>query len=238
MTGREFFTARTVSAALAGFRPARRTAIENVALAAALGRVPAADIVAPDALPGFRRSTVDGYAVRAADTYGASEGLSTVAVDDVAIGGQAGTSSRIENYLGFPAGITGSELVIARRAPPTRRRPPRPPPDPLPIHIPRRNEPTMRRHTRAMLALLAATALVAGACGGGDDGVVGHASSFGRGESASKRASMVAAMSTEGSSIHCTCMPSATAWSTRASVSGGTTCSMRTGLCAVCRQSE
>jgi molybdopterin molybdotransferase len=75
MTGREFFTARTVSDALAGFRPARRTATEDVELAAALGRVPAADIVAPDALPGFRRSTVDGYAVRAADTYGASEGL-------------------------------------------------------------------------------------------------------------------------------------------------------------------
>jgi molybdopterin molybdotransferase len=75
MTGREFFTARTVSDALGGFRPARRTAVEDVPLAAALGRVPAADIVAPEALPGFRRSTVDGYAVRAADTYGASEGL-------------------------------------------------------------------------------------------------------------------------------------------------------------------
>jgi len=75
MTGREFFTARTVSDALAGFRPARRTATEDVALDAALGRVPAVDIVAPEALPGFRRSTVDGYAVRAADTYGASEGL-------------------------------------------------------------------------------------------------------------------------------------------------------------------
>jgi len=47
--GREFFTTRTVAEALAGFRPARRT--------------------------GFARSTVDGYAVRAADTYGVSEGL-------------------------------------------------------------------------------------------------------------------------------------------------------------------
>ena len=41
----------------------------------ALGRVPAEPVAAPHALPGFARSTVDGYAVRAADTYGASEGL-------------------------------------------------------------------------------------------------------------------------------------------------------------------
>ena len=72
---REFFTARTVGEALAGFRPARRTAVEDVGLAEALHRVPAADVRAPAAMPGFARSTVDGYAVRAADTYGASEGL-------------------------------------------------------------------------------------------------------------------------------------------------------------------
>jgi molybdopterin molybdotransferase len=72
---REFFTARRVGEALAGFRPARRTAVETVELAEALHRVPATDIRAPTAMPGFARSTVDGYAVRAADTYGASEGL-------------------------------------------------------------------------------------------------------------------------------------------------------------------
>jgi molybdopterin molybdotransferase len=72
---REFFAVRTVADALAGFRPARRTTIETVALDAALSRVPAAAIAAPAPLPGFARSTVDGYAVRAADTYGASEGL-------------------------------------------------------------------------------------------------------------------------------------------------------------------
>jgi molybdopterin molybdotransferase len=72
---REFFTARTVGEALAGFRPARRTAVEDVGLAEGLHRVPAADVRAPAAMPGFARSTVDGYAVRAADTYGASEGL-------------------------------------------------------------------------------------------------------------------------------------------------------------------
>jgi molybdopterin molybdotransferase len=72
---REFFTVRTVSDALTGFRPARRTAVESVALDEALGRVPAEALSAPHALPGFARATVDGFAVRAADTYGASEGL-------------------------------------------------------------------------------------------------------------------------------------------------------------------
>ena len=43
--------------------------------------------------------------------YAASEGLSTVLVDSVALGGQASTSSRIENYLGFPAGISGADLA-------------------------------------------------------------------------------------------------------------------------------
>ena len=75
MPGHEFFTALTVEEALSGFRPARRTAVEVVALGDALGRVPAEDVVAPDALPGFARSTVDGFAVRAADTYGVSDGL-------------------------------------------------------------------------------------------------------------------------------------------------------------------
>jgi molybdopterin molybdotransferase len=72
---KEFFAVRTVGEALAGFRPARRTAVETVALAQAHGRVPAEPVNAPHDLPGFARSTVDGYAVRAADTYGASEGL-------------------------------------------------------------------------------------------------------------------------------------------------------------------
>jgi len=72
---REFFAVRTVGEALAGFRPARRTGPEDVALADALGRVPAAEVTAAEDLPGFARATVDGYAVRAADTYGASESL-------------------------------------------------------------------------------------------------------------------------------------------------------------------
>jgi molybdopterin molybdotransferase len=48
---------------------------ETIPLAAARQRIPAAPITAPHALPGFARSTVDGYAVRAADTYGVSDGL-------------------------------------------------------------------------------------------------------------------------------------------------------------------
>jgi len=71
----EFFTTRTVAAALADFRPARRTGTETVSLRDALRRVPAGPVTAPHPLPGFARSTVDGYAVRAADTYGVSEGL-------------------------------------------------------------------------------------------------------------------------------------------------------------------
>ncbi|WP_035127346.1 FAD-dependent oxidoreductase [Conexibacter woesei] len=52
-----------------------------------------------------------GPAGLAAAVYGASEGLATVALDAVATGGQAATSSRIENYLGFPAGLSGAELA-------------------------------------------------------------------------------------------------------------------------------
>jgi len=52
-----------------------------------------------------------GPAGLAASVYGGSEGLSTTVVEAVAVGGQAGTSSRIENYLGFPAGLSGAELA-------------------------------------------------------------------------------------------------------------------------------
>ena len=55
-----------------------------------------------------------GPAGLAAGVYGASEGLRTLVIEPLAPGGQAGSSSRIENYLGFPSGITGADL--GRRA--------------------------------------------------------------------------------------------------------------------------
>ena len=66
------------------------------------------------AAPGFLFDVVvvgSGPAGLAAAVCGASEGLQTVSIDGVAIGGQAGTSSRIENYVGFPNGLSGEELA-------------------------------------------------------------------------------------------------------------------------------
>jgi thioredoxin reductase (NADPH) len=56
-----------------------------------------------------------GPAGLSAAVYGASEGLKTVMVERSAIGGQAGTSSKIENYLGFPLGISGADLAERAR---------------------------------------------------------------------------------------------------------------------------
>jgi len=66
------------------------------------------------ATPGYIFDLVvvgSGPAGLAAAVYGASEGLRTVSLDAVTIGGQAGSSSRIENYAGFPNGISGEELT-------------------------------------------------------------------------------------------------------------------------------
>jgi thioredoxin reductase (NADPH) len=66
------------------------------------------------ATPGFVFDLVvvgTGPAGLAASVYGASEGLSTVSLDAVGTGGQAAASSRIENYAGFPAGISGDDLA-------------------------------------------------------------------------------------------------------------------------------
>ncbi len=53
-----------------------------------------------------------GPAGVAASVYAGSEGLCALTVEDTAIGGQAGTSSRIENYMGFPTGISGADLIF------------------------------------------------------------------------------------------------------------------------------
>jgi molybdopterin molybdotransferase len=119
LAGREFFTAQSVSQALAGFRPSRRTRIETVLRDAALGRVPASPVVSSSALPGFARSTVDGYAVRAADTYGASDSL-PVYLDlagavrmGVAAGGavRAGTAIQIPTGAAIPSDADAVVMV-------------------------------------------------------------------------------------------------------------------------------
>lgn len=79
----------------------------NADLAEALGLVEALD---PNTI--FDVAVVGaGPAGLAAAVYAASEGLSTVVLESVAPGGQAGTSSKIENYLGFPTGISGQALA-------------------------------------------------------------------------------------------------------------------------------
>ena len=80
----------------------------NLYLAQSLGL----DLVVKQNAPADLVVVGAGPAGLSAAVYGASEGLTTVAVDDLAIGGQAGTSSRIENYLGFPTGISGGELAF------------------------------------------------------------------------------------------------------------------------------
>jgi thioredoxin reductase (NADPH) len=69
----------------------------------------------PKSVPFYQLVVIGGGpAGLAAAVYGASEGLSTLLIERDATGGQAGTSSRIENYLGFPNGVSGADL--ARRA--------------------------------------------------------------------------------------------------------------------------
>ncbi|WP_160003376.1 FAD-dependent oxidoreductase [Rhizobium sp. 18055] len=79
----------------------------NAALADLLGisEPPEADVVYDVAVVGA------GPAGLAASVYGASEGLNTIVLETLAPGGQAGTSSKIENYLGFPTGISGQALA-------------------------------------------------------------------------------------------------------------------------------
>jgi thioredoxin reductase (NADPH) len=83
----------------------RRPSNADLARAAGVGTGPSADTTYDVAIIGA------GPAGLAAAVYGASEGLSTALVDAMAVGGQIGTTSRIENYLGFPVGVSGSEFA-------------------------------------------------------------------------------------------------------------------------------
>jgi molybdopterin molybdotransferase len=117
VTGREFFTAKTVAEALSGFRPTRRSPVEVVGLTGALHRVPAADIAAPEDLPGFPRSTVDGFAVSAADTYGSSEALPTYLdlLGAVRMGAAPDVAVRPGGCVAIPTGAVlpdGADAVV------------------------------------------------------------------------------------------------------------------------------
>jgi molybdopterin molybdotransferase len=116
-TGREFFTAKTVAEVLADFRPAHRTASEAVALDDAAGRIPAADILAGEALPGFDRSSLDGYAVRAQDTFGASESIPAylTLTGSVAMGAAAELALPAHSLIAVPTGGAlpdGADAVV------------------------------------------------------------------------------------------------------------------------------
>ena len=90
-----------------GGEPMRSPSTADLAVALGLSRTPN--------LPFYDLIVVGGGpAGLGAAVYGGSEGLKTVLVEREAVGGQAGQSSRIENYLGFPSGVSGGEL--ARRA--------------------------------------------------------------------------------------------------------------------------
>jgi thioredoxin reductase (NADPH) len=108
-------------------QPLRYIAVDRDALRAVLfDDGPLSDLVlstfiarreALQRVQGIGREEVDllvvgaGPAGLTAAVYGASEGLDTLIVESTALGGQAGSSRRIENYLGFPAGISGTELT-------------------------------------------------------------------------------------------------------------------------------
>ncbi len=83
---------------------------EKLAAARAAERVYGVKAVANDLKVQFSRAPRDDSDIAAA-VYGASEGLRTIVLDGTTTGGQAGTSARIENYLGFPSGISGAELA-------------------------------------------------------------------------------------------------------------------------------
>ena len=102
----EFFQVKTVREVRDGFRPEHRVDVELVDVASAGGRVAAREITAAHDLPGFARSAVDGYAVRASDTFGASEAQPAYldVVGEVAMGAAPTVSVSSGGAVEIPTG--------------------------------------------------------------------------------------------------------------------------------------
>ncbi len=116
-TGREFFTVKTVAQALGEFRPRHRTTGETVTLGAAAGRAPVEEIHAQHALPGFDRSSVDGFAVRAQDTFGATDAIPAYLrlTGRVTMGATADATVGPETAVAVPTGgmlPAGADAVV------------------------------------------------------------------------------------------------------------------------------
>jgi molybdopterin molybdotransferase len=116
-TGREFFTVKTVAQTLGEFRPRHRSAGETVTLGAAAGRVPLEEIYAQHPLPGFDRSSVDGFAVRAQDTFGATDAIPAYLrlSGVVKMGAAADATVGPETAVAVPTGgmlPTGADAVV------------------------------------------------------------------------------------------------------------------------------
>jgi molybdopterin molybdotransferase len=117
MTPLEFFRLQTRAEVLALYERFPPVGVEEVNLAAAGGRVLAAPIVAPEDVPGFLRSTMDGYAVRAQDTFGASVGAPQYLTiqGEVAMGAAPTLSVGPEETLRVPTGAmlpSGADAVV------------------------------------------------------------------------------------------------------------------------------
>lgn len=121
MTAREFFSVQPVQAALNLLFQSWRAqpVVEQIETRAALGRILATDVHSPFDLPEFRRSTVDGYAVHAADTFGASQSLPAyiTCVGRIAMGAQVANTLKmgqaVEIYTGgmLPPGADAVVMI-------------------------------------------------------------------------------------------------------------------------------
>lgn len=116
-TGREFFTVKTVAQALGEFRPRHRSIGETVTLGAAAGRAPVEEIHAQHALPGFDRASVDGFAVRAQDTFGATDAIPAYLrlTGRVTMGAAADATVGPETAVAVPTGgmlPAGADAVV------------------------------------------------------------------------------------------------------------------------------